>query len=292
MARSAPGAERAVAVLDFLAAHPDETFTLSELARRVDLNKATAHALLTTLADAGYLLRNPTRLTYQLGPALIALGHAAESRFEAVDFAREEMRLLSEELGLECLATAAVGEEMVILARSGMPRGVEASVQPGQRLPLVPPLGSVFMAWAELDEIDRWLQRAPDEDIGRYHLALLAARERGYAVGLEADPQATLGRALAGLADDARSARVRNAVRELMEEIGQHGYILLELDPRASYWVNHLVAPVFGPDGEVVLALSLYGFRGLLTGEQVEGFGQRLLQATGNVTKSIHGKAP
>src|SRR5207244_378633 len=49
VARPAPGADRVVRVLDFLAAHPDEPFTLSELARRLELNKATAHALLVTL---------------------------------------------------------------------------------------------------------------------------------------------------------------------------------------------------------------------------------------------------
>ncbi|MDQ1374283.1 MAG: hypothetical protein QOJ09_1621, partial [Actinomycetota bacterium] len=85
---------RAIGVLDFLAAHPGEGFTLSELARRLDLNKATAHALLATLTDAGYLLRHPTRLTFQLGPALIALGASAQGQFEAADFAREEMRAL------------------------------------------------------------------------------------------------------------------------------------------------------------------------------------------------------
>ena len=71
MARPAPGADRVVRVLDFLAAHPDDRFTLSELARRLELNKATAHALLVTLTDSGYLLRHPTDMTYSLGPALI-----------------------------------------------------------------------------------------------------------------------------------------------------------------------------------------------------------------------------
>src|SRR5207248_704067 len=72
--RPAPGAERVVAVLNFLTAHPDESFTLSELARRLGLNKATCHALLMTLTEAGYVLRHPTRMTYMLGPALVAAG--------------------------------------------------------------------------------------------------------------------------------------------------------------------------------------------------------------------------
>ncbi len=286
MARPSPGVERAIAVLDFLAAHPGEGFTLSELARRLELNKATAHALLATLTDAGYLLRHPTRLTFQLGPSLIALGAAAHGQFEAADFAREEMRSLSDELGLECLATTAVGDEMLIVSRAGPPRALN-SVQPGQRLPLTPPLGSVFMAWSDEDAIERWLARAPVEDAEQYRAGLEATRQRGYAVGLEADPRATLGQALKGLADDDRA---RLLVDQLIDELGHQEYILTSIDRQARYLVNHLVAPVFGPDGDVVLALSLFGFGAAITGKQVESYGERLLDATRNVTKSIHGR--
>jgi DNA-binding IclR family transcriptional regulator len=288
MARPSPGVERAIAVLDFLAAHPGEGFTLSELARRLDLNKATAHSLLATLTEAGYLLRNPTRLTFQLGPSLIALGAAAQSQFEAADFAREEMRSLSDELGLECLATTAVGDEMLIVSRAGPPRAL-GTVQPGQRLPLTPPLGSVFMAWSDDEAIERWLSRAPVEDAEQYRAGLEATRDRGYAVGLEADPRATLGRALRGLAEDAPA---RQLVDQLIDELGHQEYILTSIDRQARYLVNHLVAPVFGPDGDVVLALSLFGFGGAITGKQAEGYGDRLLEATTNVTKSVHGRTP
>ena len=292
MPRPSPGIERAVSVLNFLAAHPGEAFTLSEIARRLELSKATAHAMLTTLVDAGYLLRHPTRMTYSLGPALIALGTAAQGQSPALDFAREEMRSLSDELGLECLATAAAGDDMVILARSGTPRTLSTSLQLGQRLPLVPPLGSVFMAWATTDEIDAWLQRADDADIERYHLALVGVRERGYAVGLESDPRATLGKALVHLAEDARASRVRGVVEQLLDELRHQEYILTELDPKATYLLNHIVAPVFGPDGRVELALSLFGFERALPGDQVAAYAERLMQATRAVTKSIHGREP
>jgi DNA-binding IclR family transcriptional regulator len=288
MARPSPGVERAIAVLDFLAAHPGEAFTLSELARRLDLNKATAHALLNSLTTAGYLLRHPARMTYTLGPALIALGAAAQHQFEAADFAREEMRSLSDELGLECLATTAVGDDMLIVARAGAPRAL-GTVQPGQRLPLTPPLGSVFMAFATAPEIEQWLSRAPEDERPQYRDGLEAVRRRGYAVGLEADPRATLGRALADLTEDAPARRL---VEQLLDELGHQEYILTSVDRQARYLVNHLVAPVFGPAGDVVLALSLYGFTGAMTGRQLETYGDRLLEATGNVTKSIHGREP
>ena len=149
------------------------------------------------------------------------------------------------------------------------------------------------MAWATTADHRRVAQRARRRrEIQRYHLALLAVRQRGYAVGSKPTPRAALGRALAQLAGVARPARVRGVVEQLIDELGHEEYILTELDPAATYMVNHLVAPVFGPDGGVVLALSLFGFRGPLSAEEVEDYGQRLLQATAAVTKSIHGREP
>lgn len=299
MARPSPAVERVVAILNFLAAHPDEGFTLSELARDLDLNKATAHSMLNALTDAGYVLRHPTRLTYTLGPALIGLGTAAAGSTPAVDFARDELRSLAERFELECLATTAVGDEMVIVARSGVPgnlRVADELVQVGRRLPLVPPLGTIFKAWSPADDIERWLalmgRTASPDEIARYREGLVAARDRGYVVGLEADPRATLGRALAQLAGDERAARVRDVVESLVDELGHDEYVLVDLRPGTAYYVNHVVAPVFGPGGDVVLALSLFGFRGRLTGRQVVQFGSAVREACDRVTASIHGHAP
>ena len=199
MARPAPAIGRTVALLNFLTAHPDETFSLSELARRLDINKATAHAMLLTLTDAGYLLRHPATKSFTLGPALISVGNAAAGRqFEVVDYARDEMRRVSDELGVQCVASATIGEEIVLLGRSGDPEPLGLSVQVGQRLPLVPPLGTVFLAWSGADEIDRWLRHlgpgAADEQLARYRHAVAAVRRRGYSIGLDASrPHSTPG---------------------------------------------------------------------------------------------------
>lgn len=293
--KPAPGVERAIAVLNFLAAHPDEDFTLSELARRLDLNKATCHAMLLTLTEAGYLLRHPTRLTYRLGPALIALGSAAQGQFEAVDFARDEMRALSEDLGVECIASAVVDNEIVILSRSGTPLPFGRSVQLGQRLPLVPPLGTVFMAWSKPADIDDWLQRqrswATEEQLDRYRAALDAVRRRGYAVSLDVEARTRLGQALADLVGDVRRDR-RGTVEQLIDELSNEDYFLIEVDPEGSYPVNTMGSPVFGPTGRVELGLFLVGFRGPLSGEEVVDQAERLRQATRTITKEIHGIEP
>src|SRR3954453_392414 len=121
MARPAPATDRAVAVLDFLAQHPDERFSLSELCRQTGISKGTAHGQVAALLDAGYLLRHPADKRLSLGPALVALGAAAAARqYEAVDDARPEMRALAAELGVQCVASAAFGGDMVLLARTGV----------------------------------------------------------------------------------------------------------------------------------------------------------------------------
>ena len=285
MARPAPAIGRTIALLNFLAAHPDEAFGLSELARRLDINKATAHAMLLTLTDAGYLLRHPSTKSFTLGPALISVGNAAGGRqLEVVDYARDEMRRLGDDLGVQCVASAAIGEEIVLLARSGDPQPLGLSVQVGQRLPLVPPLGTVFLAWSGPEEIDRWLRHlgpgAGDEQLARYRRAVTAVRRRGYSIGLDT------ARMHAG------PRPLRDAAVQVVEEVPHDEYILLELERSASYRLSHIAAPVFGPDGRVVLALTLMGFRHELTAEQVPEHAERLQRATRAVTTAIHGRGP
>ncbi|MBA3652959.1 MAG: helix-turn-helix domain-containing protein [Actinobacteria bacterium] len=284
MARPAPAVDRTVALLNFLAAHPGEPWSLSELARRVGLNKATAHAMLTTLTDAGYVLRHPVDKTFMLGPAVIAVGNAAAARqFEVVDFARGEMEALADELAVRCIASAAIGEEIVFLAASGDPQPFGLHVVIGQRVPLVPPLGTVFVAWSAPADIDDWLRRlgpnAGDAELQRFRDAVETVRRRGYSLGLEV-PAA---RGLMDFEGDSRGA---------FTELGHREYVLLELEHSASYRLSHIAAPVFGPDGRVALSLNLIGFRHELRAEQVPELAARLTEATARITKAIHGKAP
>jgi DNA-binding IclR family transcriptional regulator len=288
MARPVPSADRTVALLDFLAAHPDERFGLSELARRLDLSKATAHALTAALTGAGYLVRHPVDKSYSLGPALIAIGNAAASReFAVVEYARDEMRRLADELHVLCVASATIGDEIVILGRSGDLGPLAPSVQVGHRLPLAPPLGTVFMAWSPSEEIDAWLRRlgpgVSDDEVERYRAAIATVRHRGYSLALEADARVRIGEALAG--HDPQLA-------ELVEELGHEEYILGELEHSSSYWLSLVAAPVFGADRGIAAVLTLFGFRDALPAQAVPRLADRLLESTHRVTKAIHGRVP
>lgn len=287
MPRRAPAIERTIAVLNLLASRPTERLSLSDISRQAGLNKATAHSTLWALSDAGYLVRDADG-RYGLGPALVALGSAARQSQPAVEAAAPEMRALSEDLGLDCVASAAVGNEIVILARTGAPRPFEIAVLPGQRLPLLPPIGAVFVAWRGAQEIQAWLRHlgpmgAPAKQ--RFVKAVDAVRERGYSVGLEGDAQLLL-RALRHEGENAPT------VEDGIKGLGKEDYALIEVDPEASYRLSHVGAPVFGSEGGVALGLFLIGFQGPVPGREVERLAERLVGAAERVTKAVHGRAP
>ena len=283
MARPAPAIDRTVAVLNHLAANPTRQFSLSELARDLGLNKATAHGMLSSLTESGYLTRDVLAKTYGLGPALIALGNAALASTPAARLAQPHMTALSRDLELACIASAAIGDEIVILAQAGAAGPLGINVQPGQRLPLAPPLGTVFVAWSSAEAIDRWLSHVgPDASkraLDRYRLALASVRERGYSVALGGEGQQRLVQALREAGHEPPSAR------------GEE-YALVELPGSTRYRINHIGAPVFGPDGNVVLGLFLIGFRGQIAAEEVPRYAERLLNAAAAVTAAVRGTTP
>jgi DNA-binding IclR family transcriptional regulator len=293
MVRPALAAARAVEVIDFFAAHPGEPFTLSELSRRLGINMASALSVLRALEDGGYLVRHPVHKTYTMGPSLIAAGHAALSEHPVVDLARQEMARLSEEVRTECVASVVVGEDIVIVATEGRPRLEAADVRVGQRLPLVPPIGQVFLAWSPESHIEAWLSR-----LGRHggngwtaHLrrSLGTVRRRGYSVTREVAGRARLGKALEQLADSP-DALAEEHLAERVTELGEE-YELLDIEASRSYEVAIVAAPVFGPTGEVALALTLNGL-GTVEGARLSGYAERLVSSTRLLTKKSHGRQP
>ena len=285
--RTAPGIGRAVAILNLMAAAPGNGVSLSEVSRRTGFPKATCHAVLLSLVEARWAVRHPDGPTYRLGPALIALGEAAGRGFPALPFAEDAARVLGEETGLECLITAAVAGEIVVLAKLGVAAPLAVSVSVGQRLPLVPPLAGVFLAWDEPDEVAELFADTPPDALARYQQALATVRERGYAIGAESGARQQLGRLLADGAAEGRATV--SQVEDLLADLGLEDYHLTALRSKGSYRLANLAAPIFDAGGRVSMALTLVGFVGDLTGVQVRQLGQRLVDAAAAATAASLG---
>jgi DNA-binding IclR family transcriptional regulator len=254
MARPAPGAERSVEVLELLAAHPDQRFTLSEVARRCKLNKATAHALLSALSERGVLLRHPEEKRYSLGPVLVTIGEAALRGYTAVDFVGPILRRLARDTGLWARAWVVDGDHIGVVEDAGRPAGHAAGGPLG--LPLVPPLGALSMAYADPATVQAWLARAPAaEGAAAAAAALPEIRRLGFVVTM-ATPE---WRALTGSARRPLRAVAdadASPVRELLAAAAHQPLLLVDL-AGASTNPAEIAAPVFGRSGAVALALSL-----------------------------------
>ena len=96
-------AGRAVAIVEFLSSNPDQTFTMSEIARLCSIRKSTAYTVLRVLHEAGWLTRSPLNLEYGLGPTLITIGRAAEETRPEVNLARPVMERVSASFQRVCV---------------------------------------------------------------------------------------------------------------------------------------------------------------------------------------------
>jgi DNA-binding IclR family transcriptional regulator len=293
MARPAPAATRAVDIMSYLIAHPTQSFTLSELARHLRMNMASTHTVLAVLTAAGYVVRHPVRKTYALGPLLVAAGQAALERYPVIDVARDEIRKLSRQHGVELLVTAPAGDEIVALVRAGPrhPHGLEV----GRRVPLVPPIGSVFVAWGTAEEIEEWLgragPRADQEAVARYRRSLRTVRERGYSVALQPLAAGALADAVVEIAERPTAA-ARRSLDEIIGELGHGNYHLDDLEAAGASNVGMIAAPVFDQEGRAVLALALSDFPRPLTPDEIVAWANRLRDTALVVTRQTHGRAP
>jgi DNA-binding IclR family transcriptional regulator len=291
-ARTSPSADRAVRILLFLSGEPLRSFKMAEITRSLEISHASAHAVLASLEQAGFVRRDPRDRTFTLGPTLIALGSAARKGVRVVDVARPRMQSLSDELALECHAGIRVDDEILVVARTGVRQPFGLGVEVGQRLPLVPPLGTPYVAWSGADAVESYLRRAaPDrrpEQLERYRQAIAAVRRRGYAVALDAETRQRFGELAAKLADHPGAD-----LRPLEEAAGAllgDDYLLLEIEGAARYDVTGISAPVFGADGSVVLVVGVVGFGRGLPAPRIPDLAGRVMATAALITGDIRGR--
>lgn len=286
-----PPTERVLGVLELLATRPSQAFSLSDIARALGMNKATCYAVTASLTGADYLIRNPVDKTFTLGPALVAVGRAAEQAYPAVHLAHAEVVALSDELGVQ--ATAAIRSEghLVIVAQAGV--GPEdASVRTGRRIPLAPPFGGVFVAWADQAVIDDWAERTERTTPREALLDSLAAiRARGYSVERLTPAVVRLRHALAELSDDPLARNLQPMVMALLAELHQAEFLPGDLEGGGRHSVSALSAPVFDAQARTQMNLSLQPHREMST-RDIERLGRRLLKGCNRITQVIGGKPP
>ncbi|HYB81751.1 MAG TPA: helix-turn-helix domain-containing protein [Mycobacterium sp.] len=297
MSRRTPAVDRTVALMSFLAGHPDEAFTLTELARELNINKATTHSIVSTLVDVGWILRD-TRKQYRLGPGLIAIADVSANRHQlALNAAHDHMRALATEFGLRCIASGLVGNELVVLAAEGSATPAGITIEVGLRAPLELPEGALFLAWSDEATIDKWLLAegfANEELVARYRDALAQVRRHGFAVIPPLSGRQRMSELLMELSRGMPSPRARLALRDLLADLEREeaDLIITEIRSTGHYEGGFIGAPVFDEAGQVLIVLGLIDFGGSVSGTVMLDRVTRVFEAARDVTQAINGKPP
>jgi DNA-binding IclR family transcriptional regulator len=205
-------------------------------------------------------------------------------QLRCVDRARPEMEALSDELSARCMAIVRIGAELAIVSSAGRARHDAPGTLVGQRLPFVPPTGSIFAAWLPERERDTWIGRVANS--GRQtavRMALERVRSRGYSLGLLNDAQREFSSRLNAIA----AGQMHGA--ELEALIDALFYDPESLTPVEYALVRVISAPVFDQKGGVAFVLTLYDFPKPSATSSIEKYIARVTEGAARVTKRITG---
>ena len=232
--------ERALAILRcFDDEHPERG--LSEVAQAVNLHKATAHRIVTTLLNHGYLERTADGERYRLGLQLADLGFKVVRRMdlrrEALPYMRELAQQFDETCDLSILDQGSVFDIEVVRRNHALT--IAAAV--GQRMPAYcTASGRVFLAHLPAAELDAMLNRP-----------LLRCTEKTNTSPVE--------------------------LRRELEVIRRQGYAVD--DEEYEDGIRAVAAPIRDRGGQVVAVLAMPGPANRLTPERVPEIATALQEA-------------
>ena len=258
MARPSPGAQRVIALFDYLTHNAGKAFSLTDLIQALKMNRATCHSLVNELVEAGYLYRTRDKL-YVLGRAASQLGRAADRHATPLDVAMPEMKALANRYDAVCAAVFRDGADVVIRERT-----ISVSHQTwlsniDTRWPLRPPFGSIFLAWSTERQVESWFEsldpRPTSEEEERTREGMAFARENRFQFVVHRLPEL-------GPQGSIDWLFVRDPAQRPLE-------IETSLDPAKSYWLTSMSSPVFDKQNRVAFVLSLMGFAGPSPGQHI-----------------------
>lgn len=247
-----PSVVAAVRILNALAEPQRASATQVELARALDLSKSTLHNLLATLEHLELVARDEGTRQYRLGPALVALGGAAQHEMDLLALASRRIVAFAAETGLS-----------VAVAR----------VSDGKRVEIVDrayPSDSLFVGIALGGEFGCF-----DGAIGKCLLAAMEPTEAERLVRSTEIPARTPSTVTA--ADDLLSE---------VEAVRDNGWATAVQEFNDN---NAVAAPVYGPNGDFELLLLALGFPGQLPEASIGEVGALLKRTADAVTIACGG---
>lgn len=195
----------------------DPKLTLSDVARRTGVSRATARRMLLTLVHEGYAYTDG-RL-FELTPRVLGLGQGYWSGRGWHELLQPLLGELSGELAESCSAALLLGDEVMYVCRVHTRRIMRIDLALGTKLPaFATSMGRVLLSGLEAEALGERLR---------------TAELRAYTPRTVTDPE---------------------KLREIITEVGVHGYAVV--DEELEEGLRSVAVPVRSSTGDLVLALN------------------------------------
>lgn len=196
----------------------DPALSLSEVAERTGLARATARRILLTLSELGYVQQRGR--AFSLLPKTLDLGFAYLSSLRLPDVAEPHMEALVAEVRESTSMSVLDGGDVVYVARVPTSRIMTISLAVGSRLPAYPTsMGRVLLAGLDAEQLDEYLATTPLEAL------------------------------------TSRTVTDPDEIRRLLDTVRARGYALV--DQELEDGVRSVAAPITGHRGQVMAALNI-----------------------------------
>lgn len=166
--------------------------TLTEVAERTSLSRATARRFLLTLVELGFVHSDGQYFT--LGPKVLNLGYSYLSGFGLPSLALPIMEKAVSQVHESCSLTVLDGSEVVYVARVPVRRIMSVQIDVGTRFPaFATSMGRVFLSNLPADERTEVLESTPRQrytshtitDLAQLNTVLDSVAARDYALACE-----------------------------------------------------------------------------------------------------------
>lgn len=295
MVRRSPQTERLVEIVECLAENPTGQYRLADFARLVEMDKATCYPMLAELTRVGWLVKDPVKKTYRLGPRVVRIGAAAAGSLGITEIAQPAMAGLSESVGCaSCLIVPSARDLLIADLIALDDRPPVLNLQPGDRIDFRPPLGSVLVAWGDFYSVDHWLHRDPvfERNPERYWRMLQLVRERHFAVELFPSSAEDLRAVSRTVVSEVYGPR-RAASLSAGQNVGLAADMLLtDIDDETQYEPLSINAAIFDSQGTAVAAICIIDLNDPVSAAQLLELGARVAAAADSLTAQLGGQQP
>ncbi|MFH1115999.1 MAG: IclR family transcriptional regulator [Pseudomonadota bacterium] len=234
-----PAVDKCFAILDLIAGS-GKPLGVSEMSRRLCLNKSTVFYIVRTLADLEILEYRPDG-KLAVGTRLYVLGKTAGSKTDLVRTVHPYLRAICRESRIASFLVVRSGMDAVIVDKSAASAYVHVSYEIGSRLPLVVgAAGIALLCRLSHGELDSILQEKGALDLvcsvyrdeARFREEILKVRATGIAVDIEEHVKGVIGLAVpinthredlqaavlaVGLERQLRDGRVLSVSKQIMD---------------------------------------------------------------------------